>query len=210
MVQLTVNRRWRRQSRPATCCAALRYRRPSISTRCGMPCTVPSTCAPAFIGAGLENLLGSLPEGVDEEEAWEAAVHPDDQAAYAEFGRTCQRGEPAEVEFRLVGYDGVTRWVWQWARPRIEAGVVYPSMGSWPTSASGGEPGRGVGAGRRRGLEHLAYHDPLTDLPNRLLFEEHLERRPAECRSQRWRGRGVVCGPERLQTRQRQPRPRRW
>ena len=127
----------------------------------------------AFIGAGLESLLGSLPEGVDEEEAWEAAVHPDDQAAYAEFGRTCQRGEPAEVEFRLVGYDGVTRWVWERARPRIEAGVVYVD-GIVADVSERRRAAEELARAQAR-VEHLAYHDPLTDLPNRLLFQEHLD-----------------------------------
>ena len=31
-------------------------------------------------------------------------------------------------------------------------------------------------------LTHLAYHDPLTDLPNRLLFQEHLEQAIARAR----------------------------
>src|SRR6266702_2430129 len=79
----------------------------------------------AFVGEGLESLLGPLPPGVDEEQAWEASVHTDDQALYDAFSLACQRAEPSEVEYRLVGYDGVTRWVWERARPRIEQGVVY-------------------------------------------------------------------------------------
>src|SRR5512143_4030969 len=35
-----------------------------------------------WIGQALDNLLGGVPEGMDEEEAWEACIHPDDRAAY--------------------------------------------------------------------------------------------------------------------------------
>src|SRR5436309_7897983 len=55
----------------------------------------------AFIGEGLQSLLGTLPDGVDEEEAWEEAVHPDDRASYTAFTDACRRGEPSELEFRL-------------------------------------------------------------------------------------------------------------
>ena len=79
----------------------------------------------AFIGEGLASLLGSLPEGVDEEAAWEEAVHPDDRAAYDAFTEACRTGEASEIEFRLVGFDGVTRWVWERARPRVENGIVW-------------------------------------------------------------------------------------
>jgi PAS domain-containing protein len=79
----------------------------------------------AFIGEGLESLLGPLPEGADEELAWEEAVHPEDRGGYAAFTDACRRGEASEIEFRLVGVDGVTRWVWERARPRVEKGIVW-------------------------------------------------------------------------------------
>ena len=73
-----------------------------------------------FIGACVESLIGPIPEGMDEEQAWEAAVHPDDREAYDAYCDALYRGEPQELEYRLVGSDGVTRWVWERARPRIE------------------------------------------------------------------------------------------
>ena len=37
---------------------------------------------------------------------------------YDAFNDRLIRDKPADVEIRLVGYDGVTRWVWERARPR--------------------------------------------------------------------------------------------
>src|SRR5438477_6349559 len=65
-----------------------------------------------FTGPGTEGLLGGpIPPGVDPGDAWEAAVHPDDyqRQANVDFGNVA--GGPISMEYRLVGYAGVTRWV---------------------------------------------------------------------------------------------------
>ncbi len=63
-----------------------------------------------FQGPGADRLLGGAePDAAMEN--WEAALHPDDRAAYDAFNERLSRGEPAEAEYRLRGADGVTRWV---------------------------------------------------------------------------------------------------
>ncbi len=127
----------------------------------------------AFIGEGLESLLGPLPDDVDEEAAWETAVHPEDREPYDAFTEACRLGEASEIEFRLVGFDGVTRWVWERARPRIEGGVVWVD-GVVADVTERRRAADELSEARAR-LEHLAYHDSLTNLPNRAAFQEHLE-----------------------------------
>ncbi|GIF19583.1 PAS domain S-box-containing protein [Actinoplanes tereljensis] len=51
-------------------------------------------------------------------------VHPDDAGKIAVFHQTLGRGLPAELECRMIGYDGVVRWVWTRAQPRIEDGRI--------------------------------------------------------------------------------------
>jgi diguanylate cyclase (GGDEF)-like protein len=63
-----------------------------------------------FQGPGGDRLLGGAepdPEMVN----WDAAVHPDDRPAYDAFNESLCRGEDVEVTYRLMGADGITRWV---------------------------------------------------------------------------------------------------
>jgi diguanylate cyclase (GGDEF)-like protein len=127
-----------------------------------------------FIGAGLESLLGPLPADRTPEQAWEDAVHPHDQAAYGTAFDAIERGEPYEVEYRLVGYDGRTRWVWDRMHPRrtedgrlLVDGVVVDITDRRQASEAL--------ADAQRQLRHIAYHDPLTGLPNRIAFQQRLE-----------------------------------
>jgi diguanylate cyclase (GGDEF)-like protein len=127
-----------------------------------------------FIGAGLESILGPLPVDRTPEQAWEDAVHPHDQAAYGTAYDAIERGEPCEVEYRLVGYDGRTRWVWDRMHPRrgedgrmrVDGVVVDITDRKQANEAL---------ADAQRQLRHIAYHDSLTELPNRIAFQQRLE-----------------------------------
>jgi diguanylate cyclase (GGDEF)-like protein len=124
----------------------------------------------AFVG--LETLIGSVPEGVSPEEAYEAAVHPEDREAYEAAVVALGRGEPVEVEYRLIGSDGGARWVLDRMRCgdtaedgcRLVDGVVAHITDRKRVEAEAMEK-----------LAYAALHDSLTGLANRTSFLEHLE-----------------------------------
>lgn len=137
-----------------------------------------------FIGEGLESLIGPIPEGRTPEQAWEEAVHPDEKDEYNAVYEKLERGEPAELEYRLVGYDGRTRWVWDRMRPRrtedgrllidgIVADVTERKLAADELAEA------------QRQLTHIAYHDSLTGLPNRASFEERLQAALERCGDER-------------------------
>ena len=141
------------------------------------------TCT-SFIGEGLESILGPLPPDRTPEDAWESAVHPDDRAAYAAASATLSNGDPVELEYRLVGYDGRTRWVWDRMHPRRDADgrLIIDGIVADIT-----ERRRAADAleQARRELHHIAFHDALTDLPNRVSFQEQLDAAVASCSTEK-------------------------
>lgn len=52
-------------------------------------------------------------------------THPDDRHVIDEMARKLTGGEHAEAEFRIVGFDGETRWAWARATPRREGGRLF-------------------------------------------------------------------------------------
>ena len=130
---------------------------------------------------GLESVLGDVPTNVDPEEAYETAVHPDDRELYDASFPALQRCEPVEIEYRLIGYDGQTRWVLDRMRPRetsegrlLVDGVVTDITRSKHATEELAQAQR---------LAHYAVHDSLTELPNRIAFQSHMT--PALARAER-------------------------
>jgi diguanylate cyclase (GGDEF)-like protein/PAS domain S-box-containing protein len=137
-----------------------------------------------FIGAGLESLLGPLPDDRTPEEAWEDAVHPDDRPGYDACYEAIERGDSHELEYRLIGYDGRTRWVWDRMHPRrTEDGRLL--VDGIVVDITERKHAAEVLAEAQKQLQHIAYHDPLTGLPNRVAFQESLDEAIARARAHR-------------------------
>jgi diguanylate cyclase (GGDEF)-like protein/PAS domain S-box-containing protein len=123
---------------------------------------------------GLETILGPTPEGVSPEDAYDAAVHPDDRVRYEAALDALWRGEPVDVEYRLIRSDGQTRWVLDRMRPEAVHGgeVLVDGVVADITDRKRAEEDLVIESQK---LAHLAAHDVLTGLPNRLSFQQDLE-----------------------------------
>ena len=72
-----------------------------------------------FTGPGNERLLGGPnPPGVAPGDAWFERIHPDHRDVYEAMNDLIVRGEAADAEYLMIGYDGVERWVHDRAVPR--------------------------------------------------------------------------------------------
>jgi diguanylate cyclase (GGDEF)-like protein len=119
-----------------------------------------------FVGPGRDRLLGGVPSDGDWGRAWIEAVHPDDRALYAEHTARYLRGEISEVLCRLIGLDGVTRWIRGGGSPRREGdrllveGIVRDATAEVHAEQL---------------LQQASRTDSLTAIFNRRHFSEMLE-----------------------------------
>ncbi len=121
-----------------------------------------------YMSPQIETLTGYSPEECKNPDLRWAMVHPDDRERMrAEDGRTGKSGEVYATEYRVVHRDGRTKWV------RNESVMIEDEV-----SGTRYWQGFMFDITERRQMEellqHQALHDPLTDLPNRVLFTDRL------------------------------------
>ncbi len=122
-----------------------------------------------YVSPQIERLLGySQQEWLADPDLWSKTLHPDDRArALAENARHNETGEPFVLEYRMFTKDGKIVWVFDQASLlRDEHGAPLFSHGLMLDISE-----------RKRDEQQvafLAYHDELTGLPSRSMFEELL------------------------------------
>lgn len=95
-------------------------------------------------------------------------VHPDDKARVRAGERRCiATGQNHDEEYRVVWADGTVRWL-------RETGNVVKDAQSRPLRMMGIVRDITEEKAWASELSQRAHHDPLTGLPNRLLFEDRL------------------------------------
>src|SRR5215217_6305351 len=121
-----------------------------------------------YMSPQIETLTGYSPEECKDPDLRWAMVHPDDrERMQAEDTRPGKAGEVYATEYRVLHRDGRTKWV------RNESVMIEDE-------ASGTRYWQGfmLDITERKQMEeqlqHQALHDPLTDLPNRVLFTDRL------------------------------------
>lgn len=108
---------------------------------------------------------------------WMAAIHPEDvPRMQASWARSVASDEPLDVDYRVRLVAGGYRWFRSRAAARRdENGQIIRWYG---TAEDIHERKLAV-----QQISYMAYHDPLTDLPNRRLFHQELERALTRLRS---------------------------
>ena len=96
-------------------------------------------------------------------------IHPEDrERARIEYEWFLQTGQPEYGEYRYVRPDGRVVWV------RDHAAMIRDEEGT-PLFIQGVMTDITQTKEAHLRMQHLAYHDPLTGLPNRAMYEQHLD-----------------------------------
>jgi diguanylate cyclase (GGDEF)-like protein/PAS domain S-box-containing protein len=133
-------------------------------------CSPESDWAMAFLSDEIEPITGyPAAEFIGSSvRAFASVIHPEDREA-VEHGvaEAIERRDAFVLEYRVLHADGSVRWVYERGRGIFDAAgeVEFLDGVIFDVTARKQAEDR---------LAYLAYHDALTDLPNRTLFQEHL------------------------------------
>ncbi|MBE9080003.1 diguanylate cyclase [Romeria aff. gracilis LEGE 07310] len=129
-----------------------------------------SVCSMLYASPQIESILGySAAECMADPFIWDKIIHPDDHGWVQEkCDEANDAGEPLRLEYRMVTKDGRIVWI------RDEAVLIYDSEGQ-PRCRQGILSDITVRRLLESQLTHQAFHDPLTDLPNRSLCLDRLQ-----------------------------------
>ena len=116
----------------------------------------------------VEPLLGYAPkEWQDDAALFVRILHADDRERVLAAHRAAHVGEPLSVEYRILARDGRVVWVHDEARAIVGPDGVPVALQGYLLDITA----------EREAAEQLryqAFHDPLTGLPNRTLFKDHV------------------------------------
>jgi diguanylate cyclase (GGDEF)-like protein/PAS domain S-box-containing protein len=138
---------------------------------------VDESMSTSYVSPQITTLLGVTPEEyIADPDCWYKHLHPEDkERALAEYLRGRDAGESFTFEYRLVADDGEVVWF------RDSAAVISNEDGT-PSFVHGVMLDITERKKAEEQVAFLAYHDKLTGLPNRAMFEELLDLAMARAR----------------------------
>jgi len=120
-----------------------------------------------YVNNAVEPIFG-LPQEtfLSDKTLWQQQIHPDDRALVKMFFETLAPGQSQEIRFRIIRNDGVPRWLNSRIHHHARLNIFIGITSDITTSKTQSEE-----------IAFLAYHDPLTMLPNRAKLKLQLEHR---------------------------------
>ncbi len=120
-----------------------------------------------YVNNAVEGIFGFTKETfLADQSLWQQQIHPDDRALVQMFFETLRPGQSQEIRFRILRNNGESRWlnsrIHHHPKLQLFIGITSDITSSKTQSDE---------------IAFLAYHDPLTLLPNRAKLKLQLENR---------------------------------
>ncbi|MEX0650747.1 MAG: diguanylate cyclase, partial [Actinomycetota bacterium] len=124
-----------------------------------------------YVSPQILPLLGcTADEYVGDPDLWARMLHPDDRASAIEtYLRGREIGQPFAYEYRLVARDGRVLWF-------RDSAIVLSNADGEPALIQGVMLDITERKAAEEQIAYLAYHDKLTGMANRTMFDDLLER----------------------------------
>ncbi|MGA9046161.1 EAL domain-containing protein [Sulfuricurvum sp.] len=120
-----------------------------------------------YVNHAVEKVFGFSRENfLSDHTLWQQQIHLEDRALVQMFFETLLPGQAQEIRFRILHHNGETRWLNSriYHHPKLNLFIGITSDITAPKAQS-------------EEIAFLAYHDPLTMLPNRAKLKLQLESR---------------------------------
>ncbi|MDD2951004.1 MAG: EAL domain-containing protein [Sulfuricurvum sp.] len=120
-----------------------------------------------YVNNAVEGVFGFTKETfLSDPSLWQQQIHPDDRELVKMFFQTLRPGQSQEIRFRILRNDGESRWL----NSRIHHHPTLKLFIGITTDITSSKT-------QSDEIAFLAYHDPLTLLPNRAKLKLQLENR---------------------------------
>ncbi|MGG1575503.1 putative bifunctional diguanylate cyclase/phosphodiesterase [Fictibacillus sp. NRS-1165] len=127
-----------------------------------------------MVTRGIEKLYGySLDSFIQDVELWRKVIHSEDLPIIDQRAKRIARGETVTSEYRITRPDGEIRWIQDRGIPILDESGVLVDFNSILYDITNRKQAEST-------IDHMAYHDDLTGLPNRHRFQEVLEQKMFE------------------------------
>lgn len=130
--------------------------------------TSPDKSEMLYVSPGYEAVWGRTCESLYERPlSWLDAIHPDDRERVLNNALSRQISDAYDEQYRIIRPDGQVRWIRDRAFPiKDPSGRVF-RVGGVAEDISERKQAEDL-------IQHIAFHDPLTELPNRNLLSDRL------------------------------------
>ncbi|MFS0862434.1 EAL domain-containing protein [Fredinandcohnia sp. 179-A 10B2 NHS] len=121
-----------------------------------------------LLSKGIEIITGYTPSDFHNRLTWDSLIHPDDFQSYTDLQCKLQEGVKLEHQYRIIHRQGDVIWVQDQTQPVLDANGNLIRIDGIVSNIT---PQKEY----EKQIKHLAFHDSITDLPNRILFERKLQ-----------------------------------